>query len=199
MKKIFFTLLLTGFFITGLQAQGELKFGVTGGLLNSDVDVSLSAFGLIDLTDIDAINKTGYYVGAIADIGVTSKFHIQPELTYASAGDLTYVNLPVMIKYYVVPKLNIQFGPQLSFSSNVDDIKGLIQDINGVVGSDNNLDDVINTLGVDLGFGVGLDILDNLSAQARYSLELTNRYSGPLNNSLTIKSANLNIGIAYFF
>jgi len=198
MKKVLFTL-FTALSFTVLQAQGDFKIGVTGGLLNSDVDVSLSALGLVDLGNIDAIANTGFYVGAIADIGVSDKFHVQPELTYGSAGDLAYVYLPVMAKYYIVSKLNVQVGPQFSFSTNADDIKGVIQDINGVLGSDNNIDDVIKSMGVDLGFGVGFDILDNLSAQARYAVELTNRYDGPLNNSLEVKAATLNIGIAYFF
>ena len=199
MKKVLFAIILSVLFTSGLQAQGDLKFGVTGGLINSNADVGFSVLGLVDLGSVNAISKTGFYVGVIADIGISEKFHLQPELTYASAGDLSYIHIPIMVKYYVINKLYAQAGPQLSFSSNIDGIKGAIQDIEGVLGTNGDVDDVLNTIGVDLGFGLGYDILDNLSAQIRYSTELTNRYTGPLNNSLKVRASNVNVGIAYFF
>ncbi len=181
-------------------AQGQIKFGVTGGLLNTDANVDLSLGNIINLASIDAVNETGFYIGALADIEVIDKFHVQPELTYGSAGDLSFIYLPVMAKYYVVPGLlNIQLGPQFNFSSNLDDIKSAIEDIEGVLGTNTNIDDVLDTFGVEIGFGAGVDITNQFSAVARYSLELTDRYSGPLGNSLDIRGANLMIGVVYFF
>lgn len=198
MRKLLVLILL----LTGLQlaAQGNVKFGITGGLLNADADVNLSVGDIIDIASIDAINNTGFYIGVISDIEVADSFHVQPELTYGSAGDLSFVYLPIMAKYYLIPnKLNVQLGPQFNFSSNLDDIKNTIQDIEGVLGSNTNIDDVLNTIGVEIGFGAGFDITENVSVQARYALEITDRYSGPLNNSLDIKGATLNVGLAYFF
>ncbi len=198
MKKLLLVALLGISTTMALQAQGSFKFGVTGGLLNSNGDIDISVLG-IDIANIDAVNKTGFYIGAVADLGVSESFHIQPELTYGSAGDLAYFYLPVMAKYYIIPKLYAMAGPQLSFSSNLDDIKDTIQDIDDITGANTNLDDVLRTVGIDLGFGAGFDILDNLSAQARYSFELTNRYTGPISNSLTIRASTFNLGVAYFF
>ncbi|NHF61297.1 PorT family protein [Flavobacteriaceae bacterium TP-CH-4] len=198
MKKILVASLFSFFTASTLFAQGTFKFGVTGGLLNSNADIDFSIFS-VDLLNIDAVNKYGFYVGAIADVGVSDKFHVQPELTYGSAGDLAYIYLPIMAKYYIIPKLYAMAGPQISFSSNLDDIKDTIRDIDDITGANTNLDDVLRTTGVDLGFGAGFDILENLSAQARYSIELTNRYTGPLDNSLTIRASTFNLGIAYFF
>lgn len=196
-KLIILITLLTGLHVA---AQGNVKFGITGGLLNADADVNLSVGDIFDIASIDAINNTGFYIGVISDIEVAESFHVQPELTYGSAGDLSFIYLPVMAKYYLIPnKLNIQLGPQFNFSSNLDDIKNTIQDIEGVLGSNTNIDDVLNTVGVEIGFGAGFDITENVSVQARYALELTDRYSGPLNNSLDIKGATLNVGFAYFF
>ncbi|NKI31895.1 outer membrane beta-barrel protein [Croceivirga thetidis] len=199
MKKLFF---LIGFCLiaNGLTAQSPIKFGVTGGLLNSDANIDLSLGSIVELASIDAVNETGFYIGLISDIEVAESFHVQPELTYGSAGDLSFVYFPIMAKYYLIAnKLNVQLGPQLTFSSNLDDIKNAIQDIEGVLGTNGNIDDVLNTFGVDIGFGAGLDITDKLSVQARYALELSDRYSGPLGNSLDIRGATLNVGIAYFF
>ena len=137
--------------------------------------------------------------GAISDVAVSEKFHAQAELTYGSAGDLGFIFLPIMAKYYIIDGLNVQVGPQFNISTNVGEIKGAIRDIEDVVGSNGNLDDVISKTGVDLGFGAGYDITDHLSAQARFALEMTNRYNGPLNNSLKVRASTFNIGIAYFF
>ncbi len=199
MKKslLLFTLLLLSYVTS--NAQGDIKFGLTGGLLNADVNVDLSVLDIFDIGSIGGINNTGFYIGALADIGISDSFHVQPELTYGSAGDLAYIYLPVMAKYYVANKFNIQAGPQFSFSTSTNDIKQAIQDIEGVLGTNTNLDDVLNTVGVEIGFGAGFDILENLSAQARYAFEVTDKYSGPLGSSLDIKGATLNIGVAYFF
>lgn len=200
MKKV----LLVGIFCLGLiqatQAQGAVKFGLTGGLLNADANIDLSLGNIIEIASIDAVNETGFYIGALVDIEVAESFHVQPELTYGSAGDLSFVYVPIMAKYYVLAnKLHIQAGPQFTFSSNLDDIKNAIQDIEGVLGTNSNLDDVLNTFGVDLGFGAGFDVSDKFMVQARYAFELTDRYSGPLGSSLDIRGGTLNIGLAYFF
>jgi opacity protein-like surface antigen len=198
MKKVLFTIFLSGLFLTSLQAQGDLKFGVTGGLINSNTSVNLSAFS-VNLLNLNAVNKIGFYVGAIGDVGISEKFHVQAEVTYGSAGDLGFIFIPIMAKYYIMDKLNIQLGPQFNISTNVGEIKGAIRDIEDVVGSNANLDDVVSKTGVDLGFGAGYDITDNLSAQARFAFEMTNRYNGPLNNSLKVRASTFNVGVAYFF
>ena len=43
-------------------AQGQIKFGVTGGLLNTDANVDLSLGNIINLASIDAVNETGFYI-----------------------------------------------------------------------------------------------------------------------------------------
>ncbi len=197
MKKLLLIAAIGLFTVSSLTAQSA-KFGVTGGLLNVNADVKLSALGF-DIANLDAINKTGFYVGLIVDIEATEKLHIQPELTYGSAGDLSYIYLPVMAKYYVADKFYVQAGPQLSFSSNLDDVKGTIRDLEGVLGTETNIDDVLKTVGIDLGFGAGYNINDNFAVQARYAFALTDRYSGPLGGALDIKEGTINVGVAYFF
>jgi opacity protein-like surface antigen len=185
--------------ISFATAQGSAKFGITGGLLNNNTDIDISAFGLFDITSIDAINETGFYIGAFVDIEATEKLHIQPELLYGSAGDLSFFYLPIMAKYYVAERLNLQIGPQLSFSTNLNDIKAAIQDIEGVLGTNANLDDVLESTGVDLSFGLGFDVNEQFFVQARYALELSDRYSGPLKNALDIKPSTFIFGIGYSF
>jgi len=185
--------------ISFVSAQGTTKFGISGGLMNNNTDIDISAFGIIDIASIDAINETGFYIGAFVDIEAIDKLHIQPELLYGSAGDLSFVYLPIMAKYYLTENLNLQFGPQLSFSTDLNDIKDAIKDIEGVLGTNSNLDDVLESTGVDLTFGLGYDINSQFFIQARYALELSDRYSGPLKKALDIKPSTFILGIGYSF
>ncbi len=179
-----------------LYAQGPVGIGITGGLVNVDADVDFSALGF-SLFEIDAVGETGFYIGLLADIEASEKFHVQPELTYAKAGDLSYFQLPILAKVYVFKGLNIQAGPQFSYSSNLDDIKDTIRDIENIIGTNEDLDDVLKSFTIEIGVGAGFDITDKFLVQARYAIPLTDIYDGPISNSLDIKSAFFQFGLAY--
>lgn len=201
MKKLFLFSLATLFAMTMTHAQEPIRFGVTGGLLNTNVDFKTgnSLLNLIGVEKFASINNTGFYVGALVDIAATEKFHVQPELTYGKSEDLSFVYLPIMAKYYVADKFHVQAGPQLNFSSNLDDIKRTIRDAEELLGTNGDVDDVLRTVGVDLGLGAGFDVTENLTIQARYSFELSDRYSGPAGGVLDIKGSALQVGIAFMF
>lgn len=189
MKKLLFTIILSFLFVSGLQAQGDFKFGVTGGIVNSNVRGGISALG-INIVSGRVANKFGFYVGAAGDYGISEKFHVQPEFLYAAAGDLSYVQLPIMAKYYIMDKLYAQVGPQFSFSTNADKIKDVLSLIDA--------EDAVKSVGVDIGFGAGYEILENLAVQARFSTEITNRYSGPANSIASVKASNFYVGVVFF-
>jgi len=201
MKKIFLLAVITLFSIQLSQAQSLPKFGLTGGLLNTNVDFKSgnSLLNLVGVNSFAKINSTGFYVGGLVDIGVVGNFHIQPELLYGSAEDLSFFYLPVMAKYYVADKFHLQAGPQLTFSSNIDDIKRAIRDAEELLGTNGNVDDVLDTFGIDISLGAGVDVTDNLTIQARYSFGLTDMYSGPVGGVLDIKNDTFQIGLAYMF
>lgn len=201
MKKALSFTVIAVFAMHLLSAQALPKFGVTGGLLNTNVDFKTgnSILNLIGVNNFAKINSTGFYVGALVDIAATKKLHIQPELTYGSAEDLSFVYLPIMAKYYVADKFHVQAGPQLNFSSNLDDIKKAIRDTEELLGTNGNVDDVLRTVGIDIGLGAGFDVTENLAIQARYSFELSDRYSGPAGGVLDIKGSAFQVGVAYFF
>ncbi|MBT8308417.1 MAG: PorT family protein [Maribacter sp.] len=201
MKKILLLSVITLFSLQLSQAQSLPKFGITGGLLNTNVDFKTgnSLLNLVGVNNFAKINSTGFYIGGLVDIGVIGDFHIQPELLYGSAEDLSFFYLPVMAKYYVADKFHLQAGPQLTFSSNIDDIKRAIRDTEELLGTNGNVDDVLDTFGIDISLGAGFDITDNLTLQARYSFGLTDIYSGPVGGVLDIKNDTFQVGIAYMF
>ncbi|MRX65515.1 porin family protein [Maribacter luteus] len=201
MKKLLFLSFIAFLAFSTTQAQEPIRFGVTGGLLNTNVDFKTgnSLLNLVGVENYGNINNTGFYVGALLDIAATDKFHVQPELTYGKSEDLSFVYLPIMAKYYVAPKFHIQAGPQLNFSSNLDDIKNTIRDAEELLGTNGDVDDVLRTVGVDLGVGAGFDVTENFTIQARYSFELTDRYNGPAGGVLDIKGSALQVGVAFMF
>ncbi len=193
MKKVFFTIALSFLFISGIQAQDDFKFGVTGGLVNSSLN-SKVGIGPFSLDTGKLASGTGFYLGAAASLDFGEKFGLQPELVYVKAGDLEFIQLPIMVKYYVIPDLYAQAGPQISVSTSAGELNDIISLIPGAedfVG--------VKTLGIDLGFGAGYEILDNLSLQARYSLELTSRTDGVLDFIGQARVYNFNLGVIFYF
>lgn len=194
MKKaaLFFAVVFAGL---TLHAQDAPRFGISGGLLNTNADFDFT------LSSLSATNNTGFYIGLAADIPATENFHLQPELLYGSAGDLGYVFLPVMAKLYVAGPFNIQAGPQFSFSTTLNDVKNTVRSAIEIIDSDydGSIESTLKNVGVDLGFGAGFDATDRLSVQARYAFELTNRYDGPGSGLLKLRGQHLTVGLVYFF
>ena len=107
MKKLLLvvTLMLT----VGIVANAQLKFGVKAGANISNVAM-------------DADNKVGFHAGVLGEFKIAS-FAIQPEVLYSMQGakgdggkiENDYLNIPVMAKYYFIPGLSVEAGPQVGF------------------------------------------------------------------------------------
>ncbi len=117
-KVILIAIIVFTFF--NVSAQG-FKFGVKGG---ADVH-KLSGASFKDQFSF------GYHAGLFADIGLTSKFGIQPELYFSQVNldtsnqfstvyqfnnvsdvKLSYLNIPVLFNYYANSIVTLQAGPQ---------------------------------------------------------------------------------------
>lgn len=155
MKKLILTAFIVCFAF-GAQAQ-SVDFGIKVGANFANIS---NASHLK--------NRTGLVAGAFVGLGF-NKWAIQPELLYSQEGadpdhseiagfDLDYINVPVMVKYYLIGNLlNVQVGPQFGFVVSDDlpegeDKKGF--DFDGAAG-----------LGLDLPFG--------LRIAARYNFGIT--------------------------
>ena len=163
MKKInlLVTLFLLSFF--GLQAQGDIGFGVTAGYINGSGKASVAGFDVAEVT-----NGSGFYIGLLADIGVSDKFSVQPEILYGGIDGEGAIFIPIMAKYYIAEKFNLQAGPQLDFIMGLNDLEK----------------ELIKTTGFSLGFGAGFDINENFSIQGRYNIGLNNRVDGNITGLL---------------
>jgi opacity protein-like surface antigen len=176
MKKI--TLSIIAVLAFGFANAQEVKFGLKGG-------INLSTFtGDVGSTS----TRVGFQVGGFAEIKVTDKFSVQPELLYSAQGakekggvdvngdmqsaeviyKLGYINVPIMAKYYVADKFSLEAGPQIGFltSSKAEaKILGFSKEV--------DMEDAVKSIDFGLNFGAGLDFTENFSAGVRYNLGLS--------------------------
>jgi hypothetical protein len=143
-----------------------LVISVSG--ISQSIDLGVKAgvnFSSINLDNVASSSITGFQAGVFAGIKFSDKLGVQADVLYSKQGaeltvsnvlqqiDLSYVNVPIVLKYYVFQGLNIQVGPQFGFVIN-DNIKEILAgqvdaksaDVSGVVG-----------LGYDLPLGLRVD------------------------------------------
>ena len=163
MKKISLMIAFILLSTMSAKAQGEVDFGLTAGFINGSGKASIAGIDVATVAD-----GSGFFIGLLAEIGVADKLSIQPEVFYGGIDGEGAIFIPVMAKYYIAEKFNIQAGPQLDFITGLNDIEKAI----------------VNTTGFSLGFGAGFDINDNFAVQARYNVGLNNRIDGDITGLL---------------
>lgn len=60
-------------------------------------------------------SKVVFYAGFFAEINAGNKFKFQPALNYVDIDKVSALQITIIIKYYIDPKFNLQFGPQFIF------------------------------------------------------------------------------------
>lgn len=181
MKKGLLVIVLAVLGFTNANAQ-EINFGVKGGL--NFADISGDKIG--DIGPVTAFN-----FGIMTEIEFSEKFSFQPELMYSGQGysinddtvALSYLNLPLMGKYYLTKGLSLEAGPQVGF----------------LISAKNDKTDIKNLFNsVDFGanFGLGYKLNNGLNFGARYNLGLSdiNKRDG-----FTNKNGVFQLSIGYFF
>ncbi len=178
MKKVCLVAIMAIFSLSNLNAQGA-SFGVTTGYHNLTIRASAGGASV-------SSGESGIFAGFFADITVSDKFHVQPELHYAAifaSGDTgNELIVPIMAKYYPSEQFFVQAGPVLDVI--LDDSEGL------------------KTFGFGLGAGVGYEFSDKLFATTRYSFGLNDRLEdiiGSFIGDLNTKFNVFQIGLGYRF
>lgn len=201
MKKIIF--IATVFAMVGLSApawsQAQFALGVKGGLNLSKLDINQG------VSNVD--NRTGFHGGAFALIKIT-KIGIQPEVLFSKQGstykvnttsyeaNYDYINVPILLKLYLVAGLNLQAGPQFGFLTTSE----LINTANGVKDpqSAKNLFNKKSDMAVAL--GAGWDLPFGLTLDARYNLGLSDIQCKPSTNPADVvnfKNKVIQISLGY--
>lgn len=176
MKKLMVLAAVAVFGLGSVNAQSQ--FGVMAGYANITAKISFEGNSISG-------DESGFFVGGVADFAISEKFHIQPEVLYASANDASFLYVPLLAKYMVSEGFGLLAGPQANLSLE-------------------DAEEDVNSFGIDLTFGANYKINQNFFVEARYGFEITNRYNesgdfevegGDLKGSIN----TLHIGVGYMF
>ena len=174
----------------------------------------------VDLTnfwgkDLPHGMQFNYQVGAFLEYYFTNKFSIAPEIVFAAQGgkiDMTdyldtpvyinssadlsfhfnYINLPIMLRFYAIPKLSIDFGPQIGF--NVYSKATAKAKVNGRTESYTDDFDGVRSVDVGLGLGATYNITNKFFVQGRYTMGLTKVFEAG-----DVYNGNIQLAIGYRF
>jgi hypothetical protein len=207
MKKIILSaiaVMLCGF----VNAQ-DVKVGIKG-------SINLSSWAG-DTRGLNLRPMCGVNIGALAQIKLSDEFDIQPEILYSNqvtkmknvganvsgvyyTGDikwnLSYINVPVLLKYSGDGKSFIEAGPQVGFLTSANASTKLTQY------SPTVKQDVKEAFeSVDFGFvvGVGYNINQHLMADLRYNIGLSNIANTESGDDTKIRNSVLALSLAYKF
>ncbi len=207
MKKI----ILSSLFVLSVSftyAQ-KAKFGIKGGLNSSNFSG--------DTGGIDFKSRIGFNVGAFAAIKLSEKITLQPEILYSTQGakavnvsalyddviytgdvkfNLSYINVPVMIKYYVADKFNLEAGPQIGFLTSAKTSTKLDGSSQTV---DEDIKDSFESVDFGLNFGAGYDFTKNVSAGIRYNLGLSNIFKTENGDDSKTQNSVFSLSVGYKF
>ncbi|MGX1930688.1 outer membrane beta-barrel protein [Flagellimonas sp. 2504JD4-2] len=168
MKKLFISaLFFAGAVVTTFAQEG---FAVKAGFNNVSlsVDTGDALFGNVSDSEL------GFYVGGGYNFEASETIDIEPSVLFSLVDDLTSLYIPVMVKYNVSEKFNIQAGPQVNY---------LLEDLPD------------GEFGLDIAFGGGFQIDENWFVEARYGIEVSR--GGTFGDVVDINT--LTFGLGYRF
>lgn len=139
MKKLFFTAIAVMAF--GISNAQETKFGAKAG-----VDLATAKVKFAGTTATSS--ETGFYVGGFANIGLSEKFAVQPELMYVSIKNFNFVSVPILADYSISEEFGIYVGPSLNYFLDAEE----------------------DQFKVNIDLGAGYDVSEDIEINAKYSL-----------------------------
>lgn len=198
-----------------ITAQTEkVKIGVKAGL-----NIASLTF---DENELESSQKTGFTAGIMAEIPLAKNFSVQPEVLYSQQGmkfsysdidvanssykstiNLNYLNIPVMLKYYVLKGLSVQAGPQIGIL-----LKSNNKYQDNFLGYDNhenyNLSDYTNAFDTSVNLGLGYQFKDKFYVDLRYNISYSDVFKEANSNGNYVINSDMRnrvfqITIGYFF
>jgi len=186
-KQLLFTIFTCLLFVYG-SAQ-DFKFGAKGGINIASIGGG-SSFGVSGIGGLGS--KVSFHIGGVAEVPISEKFAVQPELLYSSQGTkwnftggdnlkLDYVNLPILAKYKIIKGLSAEAGPIVGF----------------LLATNANKEDY-NSLDIAFAIGASYKLNDNIFFSLRYNKGITDINK---NDTVTIRNQNnvFQISAGYLF
>ena len=154
-----------------LSAQ-ESSFGIKGGFNAAFVETD---------SGFKTESRNGFHIGIYGENRLSDTFAIQPELMYSQQGftetngsgereqKLDYINLPIMLKAYLVPGLYIEAGPQIGLAINDK------EEFRNFLGESSVTRDP-ESFDYGVGLGAGFKLVNGASIGVRYNIGLGDLY-----------------------
>ena len=163
-------------FIPSVHAQ---KIGVRAGFNYANITGS----------DFDTDPMTGFYAGIFKEVTLVPELlFLEPELQYSMQGfksdntdyTISYINVPVLAKVYIVKLISLEAGPQIGFKVS--------DNFPGDSGND------LKTVDMGIAAGAGLNFPLGLSINLRYIQGFTD-----ISDNAKGKNQVLQLGAAFKF
>lgn len=211
MKKYILILGTLFFGVTVMGQTEKVKIGVKAGVNISNLTV--------DESELNSSGKTGFTAGIMVEIPIAKNFSLQPELLYSQQGtkitfsdeevtnshykstiELNYLNIPVMLKYYVIKGLSVQAGPQIGIL-----LKANNKYQDNFLGYDSqgnfNLKEYSSGIDTSVNFGLGYQLKNKFYTDVRYNISYSNVFKdGDVNHFIdnNMKNKVFQITLGYF-
>jgi len=189
--------LLSSILLFGLVsalAQAQLSIGLKGGLNFAKLDFDQSVADNYD-------SRTGYHAGLFTLVKI-GPIGIQPEVIFSKQGtkytinsndyeaNFDYINVPLILKFYLPLKLNLQAGPQFGFLSAAE--------IKDAAGSTDVKDFFENNSDISVAVGLGWDLPFGLTVDARYNIGVSDiEFEPSPSNPVTFKNKVIQLSVGY--
>jgi Outer membrane protein beta-barrel domain len=188
MKKALLLLLPSMATALATHAQ-EMSYGIKGGLNLSN-----------DILFFDRYYPS-FYGGGFAELKFNKRLAFQADVLFAKAGNYSkyqgdqilyfnrrtqgYLNIPIMVKYYITPKLYVEAGPEA----------GILLYANEETESyRKSVRERFRKTNLNAGAGIGYKLPFGLGVNARYMFGVSNKSEGG-----SFYTSNLQVGVNYTF
>lgn len=212
MKNLFLTAIVVFMSATTIYAQSDdttTQFGVKAG-------VNLANIQGDDVGELDS--RTSFHLGLFLEIPISERFSFQPEVLYSGQGftavsrdqdnifdvddnveyQLSYIQVPLMAKFYLVKGLHIEAGPQFGFKVK-EEIDYNPADEGGNI-EINPDDSYIKDFDTNIAVGAGYKFDNGFLISARYTHGLTNIFKDDvLFQNVDAKNSVWQFGVGFSF
>ncbi|MEL1245312.1 porin family protein [Flavobacterium sp. DGU11] len=189
MKKILLSAVAVMAFGVAAQAQ-DIKFGVKAGLNIANQGGDAETDGSL----------MGFHVGGVAELKISETFSVQPEVLYSMMGakykdlgvetdlKMSYINVPILAKYYLMEGLSLEAGPYVGF-------------LMSAKAEDTDVKDGYKSIDFGLAGGVAYDLPMGVFFQARYMAGLSdiNDTEAEIGSTPKITNNAIQVSVGYKF
>lgn len=188
-------ILLLGTFLSSTVAFSQATKKEEGIKLGFKTGLNVSNFMSNDIENNTV--RTSIHFGFLSEIIISDEVSFQPELLYSGQGfvgadtkqKFNYINIPLLLKYYVTDNFTVEAGPQVGFL-----IKSYSR---GNLGNTNIKDQNFLDFGVNL--GLGFELKNNIFFQTRYNLGLVNINAASNNDTMNYTNSVFQLSVGYMF